>query len=320
MTKYKKIMSDTSARLEPETLKTKRILITGASGFIGYNLANRLYGLGADVFGTSRIEREGSENFTWLKCSFENLSEAKEILERIRPQIIYHLSGEVTASNDIKHVLPTFHSLVTSTINILSEATRLKCEKIVLTGSCTEPVELESFAGSPYAAAKCATRTYGKMFWSCYKTPVVIVRPFVGYGPGQAMGKLVPHVINSFLTGKDPKLSSGKWLSDWIYIDDIVDGIIESTIAKNVEGSTIDLGTGLLTSVKDVVLEIKEIIGSDAIPQFGALPDRGNEFVRLSNIDETFETIKWRANTSLKQGLVKTVEFYKKQLFNAGQA
>jgi len=313
-------MSDTSAGLTLEILKKKRILVTGASGFIGYNLANRLCDLGADVFGTSRIEREKSENFTWLKCSFENLSEVKEVLEKIRPNIIYHLSGEVTASNDIKHVLPTFHSLVTSTINILSEATRLNCEKIILTGSCTEPVELESAAGSPYAAAKCATRTYGKMFWSCYKTPVVIVRPFVGYGPGQAIGKLVPHVINSFLTGKDPNLTSGKWLSDWIYIDDIVEGIIESTIAKNVEGSTIDLGTGLLTSVRDVVLEIKEIVESEAVPQFGALPDRDNEFVRLANIDETFEAIHWRAKTPLKHGLIKTVEFYKKQLFNTGKA
>ena len=313
-------MSDTYAGLTLETFKTRRILITGASGFIGYNLANRLYELGAEVFGTSRIERTNNENFTWLKCSFENLSETTEILERIRPHIIYHLSGEVTASNDMKHVLPTFHSLVTSTINILSEATRLNCEKVILTGSCTEPVELESAAGSPYAAAKTATRTYGKMFWSCYKTPVVIVRHFVGYGPGQAIGKLVPHVINSFLTGRDPKLTSGKWLSDWIYIDDIIEGIIESTIAKNVEGYTIDLGTGLLTSVRDVVLEIKEIVGSEAVPQFGALPDRDNEFVRLANIDETFETIKWKAKTSLKHGLVKTVEFYKKQLFNAEKA
>jgi len=310
-------MSNTSADLTLETLKTKRILITGASGFIGYNLAKRLCELGANVFGTSRVERINRENFTWLKCSFEDLAETKKILDELRPHIVYHLSGEVTASDDAKHVLPTFHSLVNSTVNILSGATRLNCEKIILTGSCTEPVELELAAGSPYAAAKCATRTYGKMFWHCYKTPVVIVRPFVGYGPGQAIGKLVPHVINSFLNRKDPKLTSGKWLSDWIYIDDIIEGIIECTITKNIEGSTIDLGTGLLTSVRDVVLKIKEIVGLEATPQFGALPDRENEFVRLAEIDETFDKIKWRAKTSLKEGLIKTVEFYKKQLFNS---
>jgi nucleoside-diphosphate-sugar epimerase len=295
-------------------LKGKRILITGASGFIGHNLAETLHKIGAHIYGTSREKKLSTkENFTWLQCSLSHFDETKEILEEVMPDIIYHFSGEVTESNDIKHVLPTFDSLVASTVNILTEATRLGCEKIILTGSCTEPTELESASGSPYAAAKCATRTYGNMFWQCYNTPVVIVRPFVGYGPGQSTGKLIPHVIASFLKGEGPKLTSGKWLSDWIYIDDVVDGIILSTITPEIEGSTIDLGTGLLTSVKDVVLKIKDIIRSNAAPQFGALPDRDNEFVRLADIEQTFSKINWKAKISLEEGLAKTIEAYRKK-------
>jgi UDP-glucose 4-epimerase len=305
-------MNNLFENLNLKKLASKTILITGASGFIGYNLAKRLGALGGNVFGTSRIERENTnEAFVWLECSFDNLNETQKILEKIRPDIIYHFSGEVTASNDINHIHPTFHSLVTSTVNILTEATRLNCERVILTGSCTEPVELEKAAGSPYAAAKCAMRTYGNMFWQCYHTPVVIVRPFVGYGPGQSSAKLIPHVISSFLKNESPQLTSGRWLSDWIYIDDIIEGIINSTVTPGIEGLTIDLGTGILTSVKDVVLEIKSIIGSQASPRFGALPDRDNEFVRLADIEQAFARLNWKAKTSLTEGLIKTVGAYK---------
>ena len=246
-----------------------------------------------------------------MKCSFEDFEQAKKILEGIQPDIIYHLSGEVTASTDIKLVQPTFHSLVTSTVNILSLATKFNCERVLLTGSCTEPVELESAAGSPYAAAKCATRTYGKMFWQCYQTPVVIVRPFVGYGPGQASGKLIPYVINSFFKKESPHLTSGKWSSDWIFIDDIIEGMILSTVTPQIEGCTLDFGTGVLTTVKDVVLIIKEIIGYEVEPLFGTLADRDNEFVRLARVEETFDKLKWEAKISLHEGLLKTVAHHK---------
>jgi nucleoside-diphosphate-sugar epimerase len=290
----------------------KRILVTGASGFIGYNLATRLYELGADVIGTSRTARLNTdERISWLQCSFSDFDATTKILEEIKPQIIFHLSGEVTASGDSKHVLPTFHSLVTSTVNVLTAARNLNVERIVLTGSCTEPNELETPSASPYAAAKSATRTYGKMFWQCYQTPVVIVRPFVGYGPGQNAGKLIPHVISSFFKKEAPLLTSGKWLSDWIYIDDIIEGMIASSLAPNIEGATIDLGTGVLTSVKDVVLQIKEITGSQLMPTFGALPDRADEFSRLANVDETKSILNWSAKIPLRDGLFKTVSAYR---------
>ena len=306
-------MDDKLRHTIPKLFANKRILVSGASGFIGYNLAKRLSQLGAYVFGTSRIPRESAhERISWLQCSFSDFDATTRILQEIKPQIIFHLSGEVTASGDIKHVLPTFHSLVTSTVNILTAATKLDLERIILTGSCTEPNELELPSASPYAAAKCATRTYGKMFWQCYQTPVLIVRPFVGYGPGQSFGKLIPQVISSFFKKEAPLLTSGKWLSDWIYIDDIVEGMIASALVPNIEGSTIDLGTGVLTSVKDVVLHIKEITGSPVMPKFGALPDRANEFVRLADVNETHTMLNWSAKTPLREGLAKTAAAYSK--------
>ncbi|MGZ5192173.1 MAG: NAD-dependent epimerase/dehydratase family protein [Flavisolibacter sp.] len=306
---------DASKEFDITALKDKRILITGGNGFIGSGLSKALIEAGADVYGTSRIERTSNKrNFTWLTGNFEDFDEAQEIYEKVKPQIIYHLAGVVTGSTDVKHVQGTFHSLVTSTVNLLTLADKYKCERLILLGSCREPDHESQPPNSPYSAAKWAAGAYGKMFWLCYQTPVVIVRPFVGYGPGQSPGNLIPHVILSLLQDHSPKLTNGKWASDWIYIDDIIDGMIAATLAENIEGSSIDLATGTLTSVKDMVIKIQKNVNSKGVPLFGALPDRNSEYTRLADTEFAFSKLKWKAKTTLDIGLIKTIQAYKNNL------
>lgn len=297
-----------------DKLNGKRILITGASGFIGSNLVKLLSETSAEVFGTSRLERESSiPNFKWLACSPEDYEAVEQLFHTAKPDIIFHLAGEVTGSQDIKYVQSTFHSLVTSTVNILTVATKRGCERIVLMGSCREPEHTE-LPDSPYAAAKSSGSIYGNLFWNCYQTPVVTVRTFVTYGPGQPTKMLIPHVILSLLNNESPKLSSGKWATDWIYIDDVIEGMVAAAVTPDVEGSTVDLATGVLTSVKEVVETIKENIETTATPIFGALPDRKNEHIRLADTEATFAKIKWRAKTTLSAGLTKTIQSLKNSL------
>jgi UDP-glucose 4-epimerase len=287
----------------------KRVLITGASGFIGSKLVKRLTAAGVTVFGTSRVDRVSNiEHFTWLKGSFEDLVTAKTLLDKIKPDIIFHLSGQVTGSTDLKHVQATYHSLVTSTVNLLTLATQLGCERIILVGSCREPLRTVENPNSPYAAAKLAASSYGSMFWECYQTPVSIVRTFVTYGPGQPRQMLIPHVIHTLLNNENPKLSSGKWTTDWIYIDDVIDGLIAAAIAPGIEGTVIDLGTGISTSVKEVVHKIHEIIDSSGEPLFGVLEDRTSEASSVADVDTAFIKLKWKAKTSLDNGLNQTIK------------
>ena len=107
-------------------IRNKKVLITGATGFIGSRVAGFLVEKGAQVFGTSRFEQKGTdENVTWLRCSLTSLEEVEALLAIVKPDLIYHFSGQVTGSTDLKHVSGTFHSLVTSTVNLLVAATRL---------------------------------------------------------------------------------------------------------------------------------------------------------------------------------------------------
>lgn len=297
-----------------EQFTGKKILITGATGFIGQHLSKRLLKFGAVVHGTSRYQHYngfGLKDMYWWQGTFQDQSSARRILRECRPDYIFHLAGDVTAANDLKHVLSTYNSLLTSTINLLTEAVNLGCEKIVIAGSSTEPEDPDSTPASPYAAAKLATVTYGSLFQELYQLPVVLIRPFMGYGPLQPKSKLIPHVITSVFNGQAPKLSSGTWEVDWIYIDDLIDGILAATVHPEIVRTPVDLGTGKLTSVREVVNKIIQIFDTDIEPEFGALPDRFSEKSRIADVDGTYRLIHWKPKISLEKGLKKTIEWFR---------
>jgi nucleoside-diphosphate-sugar epimerase len=119
---------------------------------------------------------------------------------------------------------------------------------------------------------------------------------------------LIPHVIHTLLNNENPKLSSGKWTTDWIYIDDVIDGLIAAAMAPGIEGTVIDLGTGVSTSVKEVVHKIHEIIDSSGEPIFGVLEDRTSEASSVADVDTAFTKLKWKAKISLDNGLNQTIK------------
>ncbi len=293
----------------------KKILVTGASGFIGTHLCNKLYINGAEIHGISRIKHsEGASNIRWWQGDLADIKIARRILSEIKPDIIFHLASHVAGSRDLDHVLPTFHSNLTTTVNILNVATDLMCNKIIITGSLEEPGPGDSGAipSSPYAAAKWAGSAYARMFHALYKTPVVLARLFMVYGPGQRdLTKLIPYVTLSLLRNQSPKLSSGKRDVDWIYVEDVVDGLIATALTPNIEGSIIDIGSGDLISIRTVVEHLSNLIRSKGDPLFGALQDRPMEQVRTANVAETFAKTGWRPAMYLEKGLALTVNWYR---------
>jgi nucleoside-diphosphate-sugar epimerase len=141
---------------------------------------------------------------------------------------------------------------------------------------------------------------YGRMYHDLFDAPVVILRPFKTYGPGQALTKLIPSVTLALLRGERPKVSSGTVAADSVYITDVVDGFIAAATAPGIEGETIDLGTGTLVPMRTVVDRIVGIVGGDIEPDFGALPDRPNENTTAANAAAATKYLGWRARTSLE--------------------
>ncbi|NNG16470.1 MAG: NAD(P)-dependent oxidoreductase [Gemmatimonadales bacterium] len=298
-------------------LSEQRILVTGAGGFLGSHLSRRLVSLGMSVHGTTRSARaSGTDGLEWWHTTLHNPAEVKKLLRRVMPDVIVHLSGHVTAGPTVDLVLPTFQSLLADTVNLLTGVVESDCGRVVLVGSLTEPqvggAPDRLIPGSPYVAAKWAATAYGQMFHALYDTPVVIARLSMTYGPGQDQQKLIPYVVRSLLRGESPRLSDGRLLADWTYIDDMVDGLLRSALIPNLEGETFDLGSGVLTSVREVVRQIIQLLDTPLEPEWGALPDRPDEYVRAANAARTEELLHWKAGTSLKSGLEKTIEALRK--------
>jgi len=260
------------------------------------------------VHGTSRSEHaDDNLPVTWHLGSFEDFNDANRIISSVKPDIIYHLSGMVTGSNRVDNVIPTFHSLVTSTVNLLSVAAAVGCcQRIIIVGSSNEPVN--DSPNSPYAAAKWASSMYSRLFQTLYNLPIVIARTFVAYGPGQPSDKLIPYVMTQLMKGERPKLTNGTWKTDWIYIDDVIEALVRCAVVPGIEGCTIDIGTGQYSSVRDIVERIVALLEPATTPQFGALPDRQAEHTPVADIAYAREKLRWKAEVSLQEGLRRTFE------------
>jgi nucleoside-diphosphate-sugar epimerase len=214
-------------------------------------------------------------------------------------------------------ILPMLHANLVAAVNIMLAAHDARCGRVVLAGSMEEPDfgDAEAVAQSPYAAAKWAARTYARMFRALYRLPVVHLRIFMVYGPGQQdLRKLVPYVTTSLLRGEAPELTSGEREVDWIYVDDVVDAFLAAAVTPGAEGASLDIGSGKLVPVRDVVARLRQLVGGDIEPRFGAVPDRKLERVRVADPAVAAAAIAWGPRTSLDEGLARTVEFYRGQL------
>lgn len=220
----------------------------------------------------------------------------------------------MTGKREIEWVRATFDGNLRSTVNVLVAAHQTGVEKLVLAGSLEEPgvTETQPVAASPYAASKWCASTYARMMHALYGTRTSVARIFMVYGPGQAdLAKLVPYVCLSASRGEAPKLMSGARPVDWIYIDDVVDGLIRLAHAGPDDGSYVDLGSGNLVTTGEIAARICALSSTDVVPQLGAVPDRPMEQVRKADIQATAGLLGWRPATGLDEGLQQTLDWYR---------
>lgn len=311
-------MSGNSQPLEPTEPTSLfdgcSVMVTGGAGFIGRHLCTRLVNVGASVTSVSRQHRNEAIS---RQVDLTDYRSTKRLFEAVRPEYVFHLASHVYGAPDLRHVLPTFHNNLQTTVNVLTAAAEVGgCKKIVLTGSLVEPESrgTETVPSCPYAAAKWASSDYARMFHALYKLPVVIARVFMVYGPQQPDDtKLVPYVIQFLLQGQPPKITSGRRLIDWIYVDDVVNGYFALAQADAVEGLTLDLGSGNLIATGDLVQRICDLLPSEVIPEIGALADRPLEPERAAIVEETTRRTGWRPLVSLDDGLMRTICYYLKK-------
>lgn len=289
-------------------------IITGGAGFIGARLCDLLRGSGWKVHSVGRRPIGPASAHRHWQVDLVDPAATHALVQAVRPDYVFHLAGHVWGAPDMANLLPTFHSNLQTTVNLLHSLAGGSCRRFVLAGSLVEPDvrSEEDVPPSPYAASKWASSDYVRMFNALYGLEGVIARLFMVYGPAQQDAtKLVPYVIERLLRGEPPKITSGRHLIDWVYVDDVAAGLARIAVAANAAGRTVDLGSGLLLSTADLVQQIRRLMGSQVQPTFGALVDRPMEPTRVARTQETIRMLGWSPQTSIKEGLTRTISWHR---------
>lgn len=291
------------------TWKNKIVLITGANGFCGKNLAGILKEKGAKV---ALMPRE-------MLSSYKHM---ESIFNEINPEYIFHLASYGNHSHQKDYIDEIFSTNVIKTYNVLRASANIEYKAFINVSSSSvygnkkhamrEGMNLEPF--TTYACTKAAGEHLAEIFAQVMKQPVVNVRPFSVYGPGEAKGRLIPNIINSMTNGVTLDLAE-KPVHDWIYIEDFIEGML--LVAENAEklrGQAVNIGTGN-DYANAVVVETLLDIKPDAVFPVNVL-DKG----------KIYDTDNWRANPSklkklgwkpkftLKKGLQETYTYYSELL------
>jgi UDP-glucose 4-epimerase len=298
-------------------LSGRRILVTGASGFIGGALCRALQQAGAEVHGSTRAQPPPAmSDVVWHGVDLAVQEATERLIANAQPEVIYHLAGAVTGSRDPAQVVPVFHATLASTVHVLDAALQHGVRRVVLAGSMEEPSGgMLPTPTSAYAAAKWAAGGFGRMYDLLYDLEVAELRLFMTYGPGaQPPGKLVPAIVRGLLRGETPRLGSGQRRVDWVFLDDVVEALILAASAHLPAGARPEIGTGRLYSIREFATRLAAEVDPQAELIFGAQEDRAAEVEEAADITGARQLLGWSPRTDLDEGLARVVAWYREAM------
>lgn len=306
-----------------------KVLITGATGFIGSHLTRRLIKEGFEV---GIIKRENSD--IWRIRDFldkirvydsdlQDINKIHKAVSNFSPDAIFHLATYYAVEHKPKEVPIMVNTNVLGTINLLEASKESMIDLFVNTSSCfvykegkdklREEDDLNPL--NLYALTKIHAEQACSFYAERYRLKTITFRLFPPYGPADHERRLIPYVIKSLLDGKTPKMTTGEQKWDFVYVEDIVDAYFKLLSVSNIpqKHEIFNIGTGNVASVREVVSRIKEIIGSELEPDWGVIPQRKNEvWFTCADISKTKDFLGWKPKIQiLGDGLKLTIEWYK---------
>lgn len=295
----------------------KRLLVTGATGFIGRHLVARLLQNGAKVRVTIHrgIWPEPHPGVTPVPGDLHQNDPAYWQNVCRDCHAVFHLAAAGVVATAEPSTLLQQH--VVGPAALLEAAAKVGVQAVVHTSTCfvygqqqTRATRNTAIAPvSPYAASKAAAETWLAALGRRFNIPVTCARLFHVYGPGEHPQRLIPYVLNGLGNGNRLELTSGHQIRDFLYVADAVDGLLH--LGANINqhaGTVINLGTGQATSVRQLVATAQTLFAEPGEAVFGARPDRPDSLPYLvADANETETLLGRRARVSLREGLAATI-------------
>ncbi|MDD7967350.1 NAD-dependent epimerase/dehydratase family protein [Actinomycetospora lemnae] len=297
-------------------LRGRRVLVTGATGFVGRHLCRRLLRLGAEVHALSRDPRPHVAtlpDLTWHRGDLTDDEDVAAVVGRVRPAAVLHLASLVQGDRESALALPMLEANTHAAVAVMTAAHDVPGCRVVLAGSVEEPRGDEPPV-SPYAAAKSAATGYARLFHAQWGLPVTVLRLAMVYGPDQPdTRKLVPYVCSCLLEGTTPALSSGTRMIDWVYVDDVCDAFVRAATTPGAAGLVLDVGSGRTSSIAEVVRTLADLAGHHGPLGFGETEDRRHDLAHVVDPGPAAAALGWRATTALRAGLARTLAWHEEQ-------
>ena len=318
-------------------LSGKRVLVTGADGFIGSHLVERLVREGAKVRAFCLYNSQGS--WGWLDTVPRDIRSAIEpalgdirdagfVREAMKDiEVAFHLAALIAIPYSYTAPESFVDTNVRGTLAMLEAARFHKIARFINTSTSEvygtpQDVPIREThamqAQSPYAATKVAADQLTNAYHLSFGVPAVTLRPFNTYGPRQSTRAVLPTILLQLLEGRreiqlgrlDPK-------RDLTYVEDTVDGFIRAATTPGIEGETIQLGTGRTVSIGELFETACRALGATATVKEDARrlrPDGSEVLVLLSDPARAKERLGWQPQTSLEEGLRRTAEWLRTNL------
>ena len=314
-------------------LKNKRVLVSGADGFIGSHLVEHLLRAGAQV---TALSQYNSFNFWgWLE-DIPTLNQVQVVTGDIRDshfclslaenaEVLFHLAALIPIPYSYRAPESYVETNIKGTLNLCQAALKgavrrfvhLSTSEVYGTAKYIPIDEVHPLqAQSPYSASKIGADAIATSFYNSFQLPVIVARPFNVYGPRQSARAVIPAIITQIAAGKKQvKLGNLTTTRDFTFIDDMCRGLLAMAGLESGLGEVFNLGSNQEISMGDLFGLIAEIMSSDARIELD--PDRvrpvGSEVQRLRcNGQKLRDALGFQPRISLREGLTRTVEWFQK--------
>ena len=290
-----------------------KVIITGASGFIGRPLSKKLSLMGHDVLGISRKIIHDNSSITWLKANLAIPSSYENSIKEFCPEVIIHLAWQ-----DI----PDF-SYEKSQLNLdqskrfISFIVSIKsCKKLLIPGSCWEysqpegkcKISNQALPSNDFTLAKNSLRLWTEILCKEHLINVAWFRVFYAYGPGQRSDSLIPSILKSLKIGSLPDINTPQNANDFIYIEDVVSAFL-TAVNNKFQSGVYNLGSGSSTPVLDVCRIAENIVlNSSSLTKSlnQKTINKSKDIDFWADITETKRIFEWEPKITLIEGIYQT--------------
>lgn len=304
-----------------------KILITGASGFIGRNTLEKLCDKFEHVYAIFLKEPIATDrkNLSWHKIDLLSFQQVSDLFQEISPTHLLHLAwyAEPGKYGDSEINI----EWLSSSLHLIKKFREAGGQRVVCAGTCFE-YDLDYGFLSEDKSPLIPDQIYGVSKKSLYEMVTAYSdltglscawgRVFYMYGPAENPRRLVASIINSLLKNQPAKCSSGEQMKDYLHVFDVADAFVQ-IVTSNMEGA-VNIGSGQSVSVKDIVLKIGELTGNKDLIQIGAVPSRGNEKpLILADVRKLTNHLSWQPRFNLDEGLKHTIDWWENSLARANK-